>query len=148
MARIQKLTDLDWYYENNKVLDIIPNNMTHFVYKITEIKTGKFYIGYKGFYTKRKKRLTKKELSSDSRRKTYKIEIKESNWRQYNSSNKELSELVAKNPNNFKKEILLFCNTEKKARYYEAKYQFLEDVIEKDTFNGTILGKFFRRDLI
>ena len=136
----------EWFYKN-KVLSEIPVDMKYFVYKITEISTGKFYIGYKGFYSNRKKKLLKSEISTDKRKKTYKIETTESNWKSYNSSNKELETLVLSNPEAFNKEVLLLLKTEKTAKYYEQKIQFTLEVLEKDSFNGNIAGKFFRKDL-
>lgn len=136
----------EWFYKN-KVLSEIPVDMKYFVYKITEISTGKFYIGYKGFYSNRKKKLLKSEISTDKRKKTYKIETTESNWKSYNSSNKELETLILSNPEAFNKEVLLLLKTEKTAKYYEQKYQFMLEVLEKDSFNGNIAGKFFRKDL-
>lgn len=137
----------EWFYKN-KVLYEIPVDMKYFVYKITEISTGKFYIGYKGFYSNKKKKLLKSEISTDKRKKTYKIETTESNWKSYNSSNKELETLILSNPEAFNKEVLLLLKTEKTAKYYEQKYQFTLEVLEKDSFNGNIAGKFFRKDLI
>ena len=145
--KIEKTRNLNsWLYQGEE-LEEIPLNSSHFVYKITEKSTGKFYIGYKGFYSNRKKKLLKSEISTDKRKKLYKREIKESDWKSYNSSNKELSELVLKNPSNFTKIILLICYTEKQAKYYEQKFQFTYEVLEKDSFNGNIAGKFFRKDL-
>lgn len=136
-----------WIYKN-KVLNEIPVDMKYFVYQITEISTGKFYIGYKGFYTNRKKKLLKSEISTDKRKSKFRIETKESNWKEYNSSSKTLSELVLKNPTDFYKEIFIFCETEKKTKYMEQKWQYKLEVLEKDSFNENIAGKFFRRDLI
>jgi len=145
--KANKTRNLNSWLYNNKELTEIPINITHFVYKITEKSTGKFYIGYKSFYTNRKKKLLKSEISTDKRKKLYKREIKESNWKEYNSSSKELSQLVIKNPNNFVKEILFLCKSEKSAKYYEQKYQFILEVLEKDSFNANIAGKYFRKDL-
>jgi hypothetical protein len=147
MAKRIKLNTNQWIYKN-KIVNEIPVDMKYFVYKITEISTGKIYIGYKGFYTNRKKKLLKSEISTDKRKSKFKIEIKESNWKEYCSSSKILSELVLKNPNNFYKEILMFCKSEKQTKYMEQKYQYLLEVLEKDSFNENIAGKFFRKDLI
>lgn len=145
--RVEKTRNGDWLFKN-EIFEEIPSEISHFVYKITEKATGKFYIGYKGFYSNRKKKLLKSEISTDKRKKLYKREIKESNWKEYNSSSKELSQLVVKNPDNFVKEILLLCKSEKSAKYYEQKYQFILEVLEKDSFNANIAGKYFRKDLL
>lgn len=147
ITTIKNRNSNSWIY-NNKLLDTIPDDIKYFVYKITQISSGKIYIGYKGFYTNRKKKLIKSEISGDKRKKLYKIETKESNWKEYNSSNKELHDLIVNNPGNFNKEVLLLCKSEKIAKYYEQKLQFINEVLEKDSFNGNIAGKFFRKDLI
>lgn len=136
-----------WYYKKS-ILKEIPVDYSFFVYKITEKSTGKIYIGYKGFYSNRKKKLVKSEIPVDKRKKLYKTVTTESNWKEYNSSNKELASLISNNPSCFKKEILILCKTEKQAKYYEQKLQFKYEVLEKDSFNGNIAGKFFRKDLI
>jgi len=144
---IRNRNDKTWLYKN-QIVNSIPIDMKFFVYKITETTSNKIYIGYKGFYTNRKKKLLKSEISTDKRKKLFKIETKESNWQSYNSSSKLLSELVLKNPGNYNKEILVFCKSEKSVKYHEQKMQYILEVLEKDSFNENIAGKFFRRDLI
>lgn len=147
MKKILIKNQINWYYKK-QIVNEIPLDFLYFVYKITEKDSGKIYIGYKGFYTNRKKKLLKSEISTDKRKRLFKIEKKESNWQEYNSSSKILSQLVLNNPNNFTKEILLYCKTEKSVKYWEQKMQFSLEVLEKDSFNENIAGKFFRKDLI
>jgi len=55
-----------WFtYENGRITEYdsvekFPENCVGFVYKITNIQTGKFYIGKKSLYSNVRKRLTKK----------------------------------------------------------------------------------------
>jgi hypothetical protein len=81
-----------WFiYVNGAVVeydtvDKFPPNCVGFVYKITNIKTGKFYIGRKSLFSNTKKKLTQKELaelSGPGRKPTSKRVIKESNWADY-----------------------------------------------------------------
>lgn len=119
-----------------------------FVYKITNLTNHKFYIGRKNFRTQRKKQLPKKLQSTDKRKKTYTIEVKESDWIIYNSSCKTLVEEINKTPQLFKKEILLLCKTEKQLTYYEQYYQMIERVLFVDSYNDNIAGKYFTKDFI
>lgn len=139
---------IGWYYKGKEVKEI-PEGMGFFIYKIENIQNGIIYIGYKGFYTTKKKTLKKAEISSDKRKKTYKKVTNESNWKTYNSSSKFLAELIKDNPKFFKKEILMFCKTQLQARYYEAKLQFQYEVLEKEdySYNENILGKFYRKNI-
>lgn len=143
----------DWYYKN-KIFKLTDDKYYGFVYKITCInKLNKyfnfFYIGKKNFFTNRKQNLSKKELIDikDKRLKKYKIITKESNWLNYNSSNKELIELIKLNKNDFKKEILYLCRDKKDLTYLEVKSQFEYKCLESNNcFNSNILGIFFKKN--
>jgi hypothetical protein len=126
-----------WYYKNKIINDIdqFPNNCNGFIYKITNLKTGKFYIGRKTLYFERKRKVGKKYEK-------YKIE---SDWKKYKSSCKELKQEY--NEMDFKKEIIHFAISKKNLTYLELKYQILFEVLEKDTYNNNILGKFYRKDV-
>ncbi len=123
-------------------------NYHGFIYKITD-QNGKFYIGRKAFQSKRKKKLTKKELAeiTDKRLKKWKWDIKESNWREYNSSCKPLVAGIAEGSIEVSKEIIKLVERKEQMTYYETKAQFEHNVLEVDSYNENILGKFFRKIL-
>ena len=130
-----------------------PDNTHGFVYRIVHKPTGKMYIGRKILQNTTKVKLGKKELKELSgvvgRRPSYKMAVKESNWKTYWGSNKFLKELYETEPKeNFEREILICAPTKKLLTYYELKYQILYEVLEKpeEFFNDNILGKFFTRD--
>lgn len=104
-----------------------------FVYKITRKSDSKFYIGKKQFWSKRSQRIPG--------RVNKKWTTKESNWKSYISSNKELKSL---NPEDFEFVILKLCKSKRDLSYTETKYQFLEDVLFKNTWNENIAGKYFK----
>jgi hypothetical protein len=145
----------DWFIKSTtkkyiKTLEDIPNNehVIGFVYKITNLKTGKFYIGKKNLFTDRKTAITKKEKLATGTRKRVKRVIKESNWKTYWGSCKELSEEVLRlGESSYKREILEFCCTKKYLNYCELKHQVINDVLGKNSYNGNILGKYFSKDL-
>ena len=49
---------------------------------------------------------------------------------------------------NFERQILHLCRSKKELTYFETKYQFLYEVLEKPNkyFNDNILGKFYSVD--
>ncbi len=144
---------MNWLYNNviiNSIEDL-PKNTYGFIYKVIN-SNGKFYIGKKSLYHNTKKKLTKKELleqTGPGRKATTKIIQKESDWKSYYGSAKELKEdLLTLGSDNFTREILKVCYTKKELTYWEIAYQCKEDVLLSNTYNDNILGKFFRKDLI
>lgn len=133
-------------------VDKFPPNCVGFVYKITNIKTGKFYIGRKSLFSNTKKKLTQKELAElngPGRKPTSKRVIKESNWSDYWGSNKTiLQEIKQEGSDHFRKEILKFCFNKKQLTYWELHFQCINEVLLTDkSYNDNILAKFFRKDL-
>jgi hypothetical protein len=147
---------MNWKYKNSEIETIsdFPDNTMGFVYKLTHIPTGKTYIGKKVLQFTRKVKLGKKELAElvgvVGRRPSYKLAVKESDWKTYWGSNKHLNELYKTEPKeNFERTILICVPTKKQLTYHEVKYQMVYQVLEKpdEFFNDNILGKFFTRDL-
>jgi len=146
---------MNWIYKNEPIRELsdFPENTYGFIYRITHLPTNKTYIGKKVLYHNKKIKLTKKELAEYERvvgrRPSYKIAIKESDWKKYWGSNKSLLELVkSESEENFVKEILIFCPTKKLLTYYETQTLFVYRVLEEHNkyFNDNILGKFFTKD--
>ena len=134
-------------------VDKFPENCIGFVYKITNIKTGKFYIGKKSLFSNVRKKLTKKELaeySGPGRKPTKKLVTSESNWIDYWGSNKGiLQEIKEEGTDNFRKEIIKFCFNKKQLTYWEVHYQCVNEVLlSEKSYNDNVLAKFFRKDLV
>ena len=129
-----------------------PENYFGFVYKITNLTNGKFYIGKKFFWYNKKKKLTKKQLAEQTgpgRKSTFEIVKVESDWKTYFGSAKPVQALIKEGKQDeFKREILKIVNNKKLLTYYECKYLFIMGVLEypESYFNDNILGKFFTRD--
>lgn len=121
-----------WKY-NNQDFTEIPKDMEGFVYLITNLETGKKYIGKKNFWTRQKDRKT-------GRRKK-----KESDWQKYFGSCDELKEDVKNlGEDKFLREILYLCPHKKSMSFYETMEQFKRDVIlREDYYNTNVEGKFF-----
>ena len=144
-----------WTLQGKEMTGIsdFPSETYGFVYRIMHIPSGKAYIGKKILQNTTKVKLTKKELAEYAgvvgRRSSYKLAVKESNWKTYWGSNKELLSLLKEEPEeNFKRIILVCAPTKKLLTYYETKYLFVYEVLEKpeEFFNDNILGKFFTKD--
>ena len=143
----------NWYLTSPKkkinTIEDFPNHeeIIGFIYKITNLKTGKFYIGKKSLCTRRKTRISKKEKLQTGTRKVFKQVVKESDWKTYYGSSLDLKADVAKlGPENFKREILELCCTKKYLNYCEFLHQVKYDVLKADTYNGNILGRYYRKD--
>lgn len=123
-----------------------------YIYKTTNTLTGKFYIGKKAYLHKKKRKLTKKELASittKGRKPVYKITYEDSDWKNYYGSSAELKEDIIKyGKDNFKVEKIKDCFSKKSLSYWEVYYQFMYNVLQTDTYNGNILGRFYRKDIV
>lgn len=130
-----------------------PNDYFGFVYKITNLTNGKFYIGKRQFFNIRNKKLTKKQLNNLPKargRKPSKELVKTSNdWENYWGSSEELLKDVEKlGKENFERNILILCKTKKQLTYWEMHYQCVNQcLIHHNCYNDSILGKFFVKDL-
>lgn len=112
-----------WLFEGRPVTEADHAGMVAFVYLIERIDTGKRYIGKKRLI----KKTSKKPLKGKKRKR---VSYGESDWRDYFGSNDELKRDVAElGPENFTREVLVFCKTLGASSYVEARYQFLTDCI-------------------
>ena len=122
-----------WVYDD-KEFNETPDEFQGFVYMITELDTGKKYIGKKFFWKPKILPITK------SRKRRVRTRV-ESDWRTYYGSNKEVQTLVeSKGKNNYKREILRLCKSKGECSYYEAKLQFQYDVLLSDEFYNEFIG--------
>ena len=131
-----------------------PDNTFGFVYMTTHKPTGKSYIGKKVLFHNKKQKLGKKDLESlqgvVGRRPSYKLIVKESDWKTYYGSQPDIKQLLVEGKKNEFERIILKCvKNKKQLTYFEIKYQMLYQVLEKpdEFFNDNILGKFFTKDL-
>lgn len=147
---------MSWIYKNQEIEDItqFPENTFGFVYITTHKPTGKSYIGKKVLFHNKKQKLGKKDLAKlqgiVGRRPSYKLVIKESDWKTYYGSQTDIKALLVEGKKDeFERSILKMCPNKKSMTYFEVKYQMLYQVLEKpdEFFNDNILGKFFTKDL-
>ena len=161
---ISKFLTMTWTYKGQLITELsdMPENVFGFIYKITNGKTGEYYIGKKQVLSVRKRNFGKREIAAleDKRMKKYEMVTKESDWKDYRSSNKEVKGWFDKNEKALKEdrrddindqlklEILHFCSNKKSLTYYELQEQFAHNVLaDENSLNDNLLGKFFRKDL-
>ena len=132
---------MTWLFENAPV-ESLPE-VVGFVYLITNLVTGRKYIGKKlAKFSKTTYRVVKLK-NGTKKRKKIKSKI-ESDWLTYWSSSEDLKADVATlGEDKFTREILRYCNSKNELSYYEAKYQFDYDVLldESKWYNGWISVK-------
>lgn len=142
-----------WLYNNQefRVLEDFPQDTFGFVYKITNICDGRFYIGRKVLYNNVSKILTKKEILEWDKpgRVPKKRKIrKESDWETYWGSSKQIKQdLKDMGEDCFTREILTLCKNKKQLSYYEVYWQMQLNVLSIDSYNDNIQGRFYRKDL-
>lgn len=153
--------DLTWTFKEKEIESIedMPQDTYGFIYVVEHIPSGKKYLGKKVLYFTRNKKLGKKEteaLKLERKEKglrgrvpVKKKVVKESDWKTYYGSQKEILKLVKEGKKGeFKRTILKFVPSKKLLTYYETKYLFIKEVLEHENeyINDNILGKFYRKD--
>ena len=129
---------MTWTYQG-QVVNELPEDCVGFVYCITNIVSGRQYIGKK--LAKFSKTTYKTVKLKNGTKKKKKIRGKiESDWQTYYGSSVELSADIAQlGVDKFTREILHYCNSKAQTSYVEAREQFDRKVLEsKDYYNGQI----------
>tara|TARA_R100001082_G_scaffold66046_1_gene37269 strand:+ start:193 stop:651 length:459 start_codon:yes stop_codon:yes gene_type:complete len=131
-----------WLYEGKPFTTNDIGDLFGFVYRITNLQTGKQYIGRKYFWQKRKPRTGGRRVTS------------ESDWKKYYGSSKELNEERKSVGNNtFLREIISIHKTLGQVNYEETRQLFLNNVLTEASDDGTpryynsnILGRYMRKN--
>ena len=132
-----------WLYKN-KTLEEAPEGYFGFVYLITNLKSGRKYIGRKYFGTTRRVKVAGK--------KRRKVIRKDSNWKEYTGSSKELNQdIKTLGMLHFRFEILILGKTKGQVNYLEenihhrfhvaSSYEFYNDCIGPRRFANVKLDE-------
>ena len=121
-----------WTYQG-KPIEEMPEDVVGFVYMITNITSGKKYIGKKLVQFKK----SRPPLKGRKNRRRYKVE---SDWKDYYGSSDKLNEdIEILGKEKFSREIMFFCTSKAQCNYIEAREQFNHKVLESDEwYNGHI----------
>ena len=126
-----------WTYKGTAFSSDDIDSFFGYVYCITNIQSGKKYIGRKYFTQRRKPRGGKRKVTS------------ESDWKKYYGSSAELkSDVKELGRNLFRREILSLHRTKGWVNYEETKQLFLNNVLseEENYYNSNILGRYMKKD--
>ena len=131
-----------WTYQGSTFSSDDINSFFGFVYRITNLQSGKQYIGRKYFYQKRKPTGGKRRVT------------KESDWKRYYGSSEELKRDIKEfGKQIFRREILSLHTTLGKVNYEETKQLFLNNVLQETLedgspkyYNSNILGRYYKKD--
>ena len=133
-----------WYYQGSAFTSDDIGDFFGYVYRITNLQSGKKYIGRKYFTQRRKPR------SGKSKRRV----TSESDWKKYYGSSPELKADVKRlGKEKFKREIISLHKTLGKVNYEETKQLFLNNVLIEALddgspayYNSNILGRYMKKD--
>ena len=131
-----------WIYEGEPFTTDDIGDQFGFVYLITNLQSGKKYIGRKYFWQKRKPRGGKRRVTT------------ESDWKRYYGSSDELkADRKLLGNQLFKREIISTHPTGGKVNFEETRQLFLNNVLTESLTDGTpayynsnILGRYYRKD--
>jgi hypothetical protein len=129
---------MQWMYQNTSIEEL-PEDCIGFVYLITNLVSGRKYIGKK--LAKFSKTTYKTVKLKNGTKKKKKIRSKiDSDWRDYYGSNDQLNkDVLTLGKENFSREILFYCKSKAECSYIEAREQFTRKVLESaDYYNGQI----------
>ena len=126
-----------WIFNGSPFVSEDINDLYGFVYRITNLQSGKQYIGRKYFWSFRKPRGKSRRVKS------------ESDWKKYYGSSDELNAERREIGNAaFKREILSVHRTKGRVNYEETRQLFVNNVLseQNDYYNSNILGRYYKKD--
>ena len=131
-----------WTYQGTTFTSADINGFFGYVYRITNLQSGKQYIGRKYFTQRRKPRGGKRRVTT------------ESDWKKYYGSSEELKrDRKLLGNSTFKREIISLHTTLGKVNYEETRQLFLNNVLTESNddgspafYNSNILGRYMRKD--
>ena len=119
---------LNWQYNDKDFTEDLIGENYGFVYQITNVVSGRKYIGKKFFYSAKTKQVKGKKK---------RIKVS-SDWQTYYGSSAELTKDVLSLGNEkFTREIIHLCLSKGDCGYLEAKEQFVRGALESNEYYNT-----------
>lgn len=138
-----------WLFEGSEITEL-PDDKVGFVYLITNLVSGRQYIGKKlsKFSKVKYKVITQK--NGTKKRKKIRSKI-DSDWQTYWSSSPEVqADVRTLGEDKFRREILYFADSKGSLSYLEAREQFARQALENPTnwYNGIIQCRIHRSHVV
>lgn len=133
-----------WYLGEEEVHEL--PECVGFIYKITNLISGRAYLGKKLKFFSKSSIKTVTLKSGIKKKKKVKTQV-ESDWKTYYSSSVELqADVKTLGEENFKREILMFAHSKGCLSYLELREQIINDVLlHQDLwYNGIVNAKIHR----
>jgi hypothetical protein len=138
-----------WLFEGTEITDL-PDDKVGFVYLITNLDSGRRYIGKKLSKFSKVKYKVVTQKNGIKKRKKIRSKI-DSDWQTYWSSSPEVqADVKALGPDKFTREILYFADSKGSLSYLEAREQFARQALENPTnwYNGIIQCRIHRSHVV
>lgn len=120
-----------WLYKGTEFTDEMIGDYTGFVYIITNLQSGRMYVGQKNLW------MPKIRTIKGKKKRTKVI----SDYINYYGSNEELKQHVVElGPSNFRREIIHLCKNKGTQNYLELREQIDRRVMETDLYYNSFVG--------
>jgi hypothetical protein len=128
-----------WYYKG-QVVQELPPEVVGFVYRITNLLTGKMYVGRKYVQKRVKTKVKTKSKTAKSATKT-RVRIKESDWKTYQGSCKPLLvDIQQFGVQHFMFEVMAWGYSKGQVNYLEENVQHKLDVLTDPRYYNDSIG--------
>lgn len=131
------MTGIDWHWSDGSIVNEFPISAIGFVYKITRIADGRFYIGKKKLHFKKTKVVKGKKKKL----------LVESDWLDYYGSSEELkNDVQSLGKESFYREILHICYTLSECSYRETDEIFKRNcMLDANSYNSWVSCKIHKK---
>lgn len=138
----------NWTYQGKEITEL--PECVGFVYLITNLITGRQYIGKKLAKFSKTSVRTVKLKNGEKKKKKTRSKV-DSDWQTYWSSSPEVkADVAALGEDKFRREILYYCDSKGTLSYVEAREQFKFRVLEEPDkwYNGIIQCRIHRNHVV